>query len=79
LLIFLGGTLLVLNSLLGCGGFGFLCFVSIYSPAMRDVAIIAGAGLKKTYTSVSGGLLCVFTCCFLASHFELRLTQYIRD
>jgi hypothetical protein len=50
LLIFLGGTLLVLNSLLGCGGVGFLCFVSIYSPAMRDVAIIAGAGFKKKHT-----------------------------
>jgi hypothetical protein len=44
LLVFLGGTLLVLSSLLGCGGVGFLCFVSLYSPAMRDVAIIAGAG-----------------------------------
>jgi hypothetical protein len=40
---------------------------------LRDVAIIVGAGLveRKTYTSLSGSLLGVFTCCFLASHVEL--------
>jgi hypothetical protein len=39
---------------------------------LRDVAIIAGAGLqKKTYTSVSGSLLGILACCFLASHFEI--------